>query len=321
MYEATKVLLAERQAVVSYIRWDEDVVSVFGNIYTSVTYQRDIDDLDCIIVDTPFEEEILAKGVDKSCLATAVARVKNTRLHTELSESEKINGFTLEMQTEVSTSVCCEKTLGVVTDAFSHEYETDVYSSAYDCISSQKYTTHFCKVDGSIDAEEVEEVLCVTNARAIVVGCTPVDDKVSIEGLLTGTVIYGYDDKMSSLPFDIPFVTLASQACNFACEVANTAIAKISARKTRGSINIEAGLKFGINYFDSKKVRAVDNVVLLEPRQNDCAIEVLVGKKGMTEWDMQKYLGMSKEDIYACNPGITLPLKEDKNVIIYRKID
>ena len=79
---------------------------------------------------------------------------------------------------------------------------------------------------------------------------------------------------------------------------------------------------FGINCFECEKHVATADVQLLGEKQNDdCGIEILVGKKGMTAWDLQKYLGTSHEDLLACNPDLALPLEHDKKILVYRKIN
>ena len=119
-----------------------------------------------------------------------------------------------------------------------------------------------------------------------------------------------------------PFETKMQTGPNFVCEVSETCVVQISAKVVRGAVSVDAGLKFGVNCFDTQKCVVVCGATLLEPKSDDgCAIEVLTGKKGMTLWDVQKYLGMSQEDLLVCNPDLQLPLTQDKKILVYRKID
>ena len=319
-----KILLAESNAVLSSVKCGEDCITVKGNVFTCVTYQTGEKNIKSVVIDTPFNEEISADGASGDCTPTARITVKNTKLHMEIVEDEDNRTFTVETELCLNAVCCADKNLQVVADAFSLTEEIKIISDTFETCKPQNYFCFTQKIDGVAETEgkpAVDEILCTTNPKIVVVNSRCNSGSLTVEGILCGSVLYLSEEKISSLDFEIPFVSEADCNCDSMCDVVNAAVTEISAKVIRGAVSIVATAKFGVNCYSAQKFAAVCDIEVLGERQHSgCAIEVLTGKQGMTAWDLQKYLGIAESDIMACNPDLTLPLTQDRKILIYRQI-
>ena len=319
-HDIVKILMAQTNGIVSSVVCEDDVVSLKGDFFTCVTYVKEDNDVCSLMVKTPFEEEISASGADVDCIAFADIRQKSTKVSIELS-NDSANEFTLEIQAQICATVFKNQSTSFVQDAFSMEYNIDLQTKSLQTCLPKEYIVHTCNADGVIDVQGVDEVLCITNPCVQISGKTFAEDCLVIKGVVCADLFFVSEEKVLSSPVQIPFESKVQTGSNFACEVINKCVTQISAKVVRGAISIESGLKFGINCYDMQKSVAVGNIMLLDKKADDgCAIEILTGKKGMTLWDVQKYLGMSEQDLLVCNPDLQLPLTQDKKILVYRKI-
>jgi len=84
---------------------------------------------------------------------------------------------------------------------------------------------------------------------------------------------------------------------------------------------ITARVKFGFNTFHDRTGFVIRDLVhAAEKETNTCAIEIISVRKGMTMWDMEKHLSLNDEEIMKCNPGLTVPLEDDRKVVVYRQL-
>ena len=318
-----KILSADSKAVLSSVSAKGGVVTANGNLYTCVTYltgEKDV--IRSSIVNTSFEEEFSADCDDKSVI-TAFAEAKNVKIHMEISEDGDNRGFTLSC--DVNVKIKCSEIVSrdIVTDAFSFTHNIEKKTTTFDNCVPQNYFMFTYKADGIIELEnknDVDEILCVTNPRVISVGSKVNGGYVSAEGILSGTLLFLNDGRVDSAEFEVPFVFDIPCVCQN-CIIWDGAVCEISAKVIRGEVNVDAKVKFGVNCQDVTSVCAVSDVVMLDEKQNcGCAIEVVTGKKGMSSWDLQKFLSAPESEILSCNEGLSFPLEKDRKILIYRQI-
>ncbi|MBQ9715791.1 MAG: DUF3794 domain-containing protein [Clostridia bacterium] len=317
----SKILLAQTNGVVSSVKCEQDVLSVKGDFFTCVTCVRDDGQICSVTIQTPFEEEFSAQNCNDDCIATCVVKTKNTKVRMEM-QNDSTNEFSLEISAELCANVFDVQNADVVSDAFSKQFNIDLAEQKVQVCMPGKYVTHLCSADGVVDQKDVDEVLCLANAKAGIVSQVLAGGVLSLQGVVCADLLFVSEEKVVSSPLQIPFETKVQTGCNFVCEVSNVCVTQTSAKVVRGAVSVDFGLKFGINCFDCNKFAFVAGITMLDKKtDDDCAIEVFVGKKGMTSWDVQKRLGMGYDDLLACNPGLTLPLENDQKIVVYRKIE
>lgn len=320
-HEAKKILLAETTGVINSLVCEGGVVTAKGEFFSCVTYMSDDSDICSVVVKTPFEEEFSVQNADENCVAFGYINVKNTKVCIEMSE-EISKEFSLEITAQLVANVVKTQEKTFVCDAFSLQSYTQVDNATLHACCIKDSFCHEINADAIAEVDGVDEVLCVANPRATVQKTNMADSVLCVGGVVCANLLFVADDKIMSCPLKLPFETKVQTDADFVCEVSNVCVTQISAKVVRGAISVDFGLKFGINCFECKKYVAVSGVkVLGEKQSDDCGIEILVGKKGMTAWELQKYLGTSHEDLLACNPDLVLPLQEDKKILVYRKIN
>ena len=319
-HDITKILLAQTNGVVSGVKCEDDVVTVKGDFFTCVTYIRDDNDICSTIVQTPFEEEISAPGADKDSVCLASLQQKGTRVSMELSQ-DRTKEFSMEISAQLCLSVFKNQNTTFVQDAFSMDYNVDLQTKNLQTCLPKEYVTHTCVADGVVEVQGVDEILCITNPKVQMASQAFSNGTYDLRGIVCADLFFVSEEKVLSTSVEIPFETKIETGSNFACELSAVCVTQIYAKVVRGAVSVEAGLKFGAKCFDIEKCVAICNATLLDKKVDDgCAIEVLTGKKGMTLWDVQKYLGMSQQDLLVCNPDLQLPLQQDKKIVVYRKI-
>lgn len=320
-HDVSKILLAETTGVLTSLLCEEGIVTAKGEFFTCVTYMRDDRDICSMVVKTPFEEEFSVSNTDDECVAFGCVKTKNTKVRIEMSE-ESSKEFSLEIFAQLVANVVKQKERSFVCDAFSLQNHTQLNNKTLHACRVKEYVCHEANAGASVEVAGVDEVLCITNPSVNIKKANQIDSTLFVGGVVQSNLLFVSEDKVLSCPLQLPFETKVQTGADLICEVANACVTQISAKAVRGAINVDFGLKFGINCFECEKYVATADVQLLGEKQNDdCGIEILVGKKGMTAWDLQKYLGTSHEDLLACNPDLALPLEHDKKILVYRKIN
>lgn len=320
-HDFSKILLAETTAVLNSLVCEQGVVTAKGEFFTCVTYMRDDRDIRSTVIKTPFDEEFSSSDADDECLAFGHVKIKNTKVRIEMSE-ENAKEFSLEISAQLVANVFKAEKRTFVCDAFSLKNHTQQNNKTLHSCCPKEYLCHETSANVVEQISGVDEILCITNPCVNIQKTNCVDSTLFVDGFVNANLLFVSEDKVLSCPLKAGFQTKVQIGADLPCEVSNVCITQISAKIVRGAINADFGLKFGINCFDCQKNTAITDVQLLGEKQNDdCGIEILVGKKGMTAWDLQKYLGTSHEDLLACNPDLVLPLEQDKKILVYRKIN
>jgi len=320
-HDLSKILLAETAGVVTSLECEDGVVTAKGEFFTCVTYMRDDRDIRSMVVKTPFEEEFSASNADDGCVAFGCVKTKNTKVRVEMSE-ESSKEFSLEISAQLVANVIKTSEKSFVCDAFSLQNHTQLSNKTLNTCCLKEYLCHETGADAVVKVDGVDEVLCITNSSINLQKTNQIDSTLFVGGVVSANLLFVSEEKVLSCPLQLPFETKVQTGADLTCEISNACVTQICAKVVRGAINVDFGLKFGINCFECKKYVATADVQLLGEKQNDdCGIEILVGKKGMTAWDLQKHLGTSHEDLLACNPNLVLPLEQDKKILVYRKIN
>jgi len=320
-HDFSKILLAETTAVLNSLVCEQGMVTAKGEFFTCVTYMRDDKDIRSTVIKTPFDEEFSSLDADDDCVAIGHVKTKNTKVCIEMSE-ENAKEFSLEISAQLVANVFKTEKRTFVCDAFSLKNHTQQNSKILHSCFPKEYLCYETSVNIVEQVSGVDEILCVTNPGVNIQKTSCVDSTLFIDGVVNANLLFVSEEKVLSCPLKMGFKAKVQIGADLLCEVSNACVTQISVKMVRGVINADFGLKFGINCFECKKHTVITNVQLLEEKQNDdCAIEILVGKKGMTAWDLQKYLGTSYEDLLACNSDLVLPLEQDKKILVYRKIN
>ncbi|MBQ9716341.1 MAG: DUF3794 domain-containing protein, partial [Clostridia bacterium] len=224
----SKILLAQTNGVASSVRCEQDVLSVKGDFFTCVTCVRDDGQICSMTIQTPFEEEFSAQNCNDDSIATCVVKTKNTKVRMEM-QNDSTNEFSLEIGAEICANVFGIKNTEVVCDAFSKDFNLDLAERKAQVCMPKKYVTHLCSADGVVDIKEVDEVLCLANAKPSVVAQTLVDGVLSLQGVVYADLLFVSEEKVVSSPLQMPFETKVQTGCDFACEVSNMCVTQTSA--------------------------------------------------------------------------------------------
>lgn len=319
-----KILMAQSAAVLTSAVCGDDSVTVKGNIYTCVTYQAGESDIKSVMTETPFEEELAAEGSDVDCVARAKVESADTKIRVEIAEEGDNKTFTAETTLTVTVKCYLARKQTVVTDAFSMADELELVSRTFtDCLPCD-YFAFTKNVSGTAESDgrpDVDEILCVSCPRVNIVGCRSEGRVTTVEGIVTGTLLYLGEEAINSIDFEIPFVTDSDCPDAAVCGVVNAAVSQVSAKLVRGSVNVDASVRIGVGCDRVNRFTAVTEINVIGARQNcGCAIEVVSLRQGTTEWDLQKMTGLTMDEIKACNPDLVLPAEKDCKALIYRQI-
>jgi hypothetical protein len=322
-----KVLTADGKAVVSSLIPDDGFVTVRGEAYVTVTFQTAGREFETMVVEIPFSEEISAKGCTNEAILRAGASVKNTKLHMEVKEGEDNRSFTAECEVIVSLKGYRAFEKDVVVDAFCFENDYNLVGESFSSSFPNNYFAQPHKVEGTLhmgDLAKPDQVYCCACPKVVVIGCSAYENEIVVEGILSGNLLYSEEEKLNSTSFEVPFVSNVERSAMSAqsqvsCDaIVTDFVIKMSKNSTA---EITAGVKFGFNSFHDRTGFVIRDLIHTGKKETTgCAIETLSVKKGMTMWDMEKFLSLNGDEIMKCNPGLTLPLEDDRKVLVYRQL-
>ena len=165
------------------------------------------------------------------------------------------------------------------------------------------------------------EITGFCGLKAAVTSVRPLDGKLTLEGVLTGTLLAsGGGD--AAYPFAVPFVhTVENDDITENLVVrADAAVTEFEYRQGR-NVNMNFTVCVSANLYRNIEENCVADAVEGEELSETMgAIEVCIAKAGETLWQIAKSLRMSKEDIMAANPELVTPLEKDEKLVVYHCI-
>lgn len=318
-----KVLLLDTSVLVTGAKTGENVVLVTGEAEFKVLYTQD-EKLHSEVFSLPFDEEVTIEGVSLTDLATAHATVTSARVVLAGEENANILRVEVAVALRVDAFIVCAKELP--SDAFSLKNELELVTetatveSLVGCCSfGDRVSGIAALADGKPSVRDIVGSYSARNQMASVVAG---DGVVTLEGLVTATVVYMDENGLASVQVELPY-SFTSE-CPYSTEGARltvqAAATDVTAKAKRDhEIEVTAKLTFNVDIFAEQTLDFVSDIVFGEEKpQNTSTVSVFIASEGESIWAAVKALTATPEEILAQNPGLTLPFAEGDRVVFFR---
>ncbi len=315
------VLLAESNVVAREYTLTEGVLHITGNACVRLTYISEGNIVtDCLPFD--FDRELDAAGIDPDSQLRIRITPRNTKVRLNITEEEVNTAFSAEISADVRAEACVIGSCDAVTDAYGtdrdYNFERKSITTTLPCGS----TVDSRRVSATLPSEDGRTPVAAVNVSATVTGCTSLERRAEIVGVIRATALYSTETGTTSQALEIPFAeTVPVDYLMPQCASYATATVTDFSLRDAGGLQAEAELYFTV---DSERDVTCSVIVSAEDMPFDKtalpAIEVCLAHKGETLWQLCKGLHMSEEDLLATNPEITNPLESDTRIVIFNKI-
>lgn len=323
-----KLLKSRVSPIIKKISAFTDAILVEGEVITTLVGTGSNGSLCEKVFRTEFSEEFEAPDARSgdhaiACVSAASLSVRG------ISEDGAV---TYETETELNFgwTVFTGVTVGVVTDTFCMRKETVMTRTSAEICKKMSYATFTETVSGNVTLDignpPVDNILCFDAVRVNVTGCYAQDGRITVEGILSGCVVYYSDeaDEDCSVTVEIPFSVTENADVNENCTLfVNACVCERSLRARRANeITVKAEVFFGAVIGEMSRCAYISGLSEgAEKEVNTAALTVHMAAKGEGLWDVAKSTGFSPEEITAQNPDITLPFKGGERILMYRNVN
>ena len=204
-YGIEKVLLAQSDVCLAHAEARDNVLTLEGDCALVLTYIAVGGGLKSQLIKIPFREEVNAEGFSGEGEINVFCRVRNTRIHLDVLEDAENNIFTAEINIAVRAQNIVEEDEDVICDAYSATHELELSFCRVASTVSYGMTAATFNSAGEISVPGDAEITGFCGLKAAVTSVRPLDGKLTLEGVLTGTLLAsGGGD--AAYPFAVPFV-------------------------------------------------------------------------------------------------------------------
>lgn len=275
-----------------------------------------------------FAEEFEAPDVRSGDFAAAFVTSPSHSVR-GISEDGSIT-YETEVSLDFGWSVFTNAVSGIISDTFCMRKETVMTRESEDICRKIDCLTFSETVTGNVTLDignpPVDNILCFDAVRANVTGCYAQEGRITVEGIVSGCVIYYSEeaDADCSVNVEIPFsVTENADIAAGASPFVTAVVCDSSVRARRANeISVKTEVFFSIISGKKKKCWFITGLSEGEElKVKPAAVTVHLAAKGEGLWDVAKNTGFAPEEIMAQNPELNLPLHGGERILVYRNID
>ena len=321
-----KVLGAEAVVLIKTIEPGVNFVSVGGDIITKILFVDDNDKFDSVTLYDSFKEEVEIEGVSRESLVEAYAKINSSQIKVAVEDQEKGSKLTVTIPFEVSALSYEEITVKTIEDLYSLTHEMEISTESFNMSKVLPIEIIEGKIDGTLTLDEnqprVDKILFTFGNSVELTNSFVENGELTIEGIAKTSVVYLNDDlsSLNSVELEIPF------SISEKTKATEDSLINVDAILTDVDVAVKKGREL---FFDAKVkglvvisdddvsaviTEAVDGEALPE---KDFAMQVIFAKEGDSLWDVAKLNHLKETEIVRQNPGVSFPLQENTDIIVF----
>jgi hypothetical protein len=174
------------------------------------------------------------------------------------------------------------------------------------------------------DSPFIGKVLAVSGLTVGGINLLPSDNKVTVEGVLSASMVYECEEKnINSHTVQVPFsagvkVDGCTKEHNFSVS-ANPLSCNVKARRGKELlVDLRLGMNISANSAASHKIMT-DTVIGPEKERDASAITIHIAGERENLWDIAKRVGISTAEIIRQNPGCEQGINHGDRIVLYRQ--
>lgn len=321
-----KILMTDSQVVMTDMRVSDGAVMMSGKYMATVCYMMD-GEIKIDNFEIPFDEEVIADGVDMESKVCCYPSVKYTRIILTGMEGDNV--------LRVEGSVCMKmyafdtkeeeaiKDLFMLTNEIETEKESCDVEAMVGCYcKDEKFVSSALLQDIRPAVRNIIGIAATSNNLA---SATMIDDGMArVEGVVIASILYmdenGYNSVKADLPYSIDMeVDAKMDSMLKVCGGVERATARAVHDR---EIEVMCRMQFEVEVWDKMSCNLVKNAVIgADKVMNNSAISVFIAKDGDSIWDVAKALTATPKDLKYQNPDMGDDLHDGDKVIYFRELN
>ncbi len=318
--DITRVIMADARVNCSDYVLLDGILTVSGDVVVSLMYLSQ-DTMVCDQLTSPYRSEVECPIVNGQL--TVVPSVKSTRIRLDIVEGQMNNVFFADMTVSLCASSIVCTPVALIDDCYTS-------NSVLTLDRQQIVTTLPCGsvsaravLEQNIASMDIGQLMTLTSVVGMVTNSRYLDGMVSVEGIVSGTIIHNKDGKVCGTVVELPFVEnididYISSACHGQAYVT---VLSSSCNMVAGALVVRAELCIDILSHRDATYTVINGMTenMLDSSAKH-GREVCMAKAGETLWQLAKAMHMGEDEILAINPDIVSPLENDTKIVIYNKL-
>lgn len=323
-----KILFVNSCATIKSVIPAKDYFVVSGEVYLSIIYSSEDEEIKCINKEVSFSEEIESVGVSKESIIQTQIKTKES----VVVENTEKNIFNFDTPIQVFAQVYNKSSVKNIVDAYSLKNEVKLSVTSFeedDFISTRQVEenilTNFVL---SENIPLIDKILTVTPINISIVNQMVKNEELLLEGIANINLIYYFEDDngnniLNSLDIDLPY-SIAFNILDLKENdevISQICLGDINVKNKRGKeLEILAEVKVNFDVIKNKISAITSKIEIGEEKPpKDYALEIYLAKENQTIWDIAKELNMSTADLVSQNSDLTLPITNGERIIAYRQ--
>lgn len=321
----SNILMANANCIVEDVSSSTDMITINGKVYSQILYlsneeEPKLKQQDYVL---DFSQEVLANGTTQEDDIVVMSKVTKMgyEVQGEMNSSKGILVLkpTISINAQITRPVQFES----VADAFCSRHTLKLQTADYQNQQLGIIKLNE-KIEGSLSLPEdvrINKILCISHSYST---CNLVqDDTKSVHGIIFANIVYQLDDEnmtMGAILAEIPFTKEIEADANDI--MVQTTIKTIEARSKRvKDIDVQADIEITLKYAqNSQKTLICDADLGEEFASVGKPLGVYIINNAKEVWDIAKMLRVSPQTILEQNPGLTFPIVQPTNVLVYRQV-
>ena len=313
-------------AEVTNVSAGNDVVTLEGNLYLSITYsdtEKEVtNNLNQIL---PFRYEVEAQGCSLIDRATGRVKVLSCKLVNVVDEEKDITQFNLEANLQLCVKCYAEKELDLTVDAFCPEckVKTTATGAELSCLRDSVRRTE--KLEGTAriteNMKEIYRVVALCGTDVCITAISRDGRDVRVDGLVRTNAIYDDSEgKKNALFAEIPFSAHLGVDFTDGFVVADAVVTEIYARSRNGKdVDIYLTLVIQADLYENQAIMCISDVELSDESLELFPVSIYFADEGETLWDACKKLNCRPEIIKVQNRDVDDVIRERRNLVLFRE--
>ena len=306
---------------------------VDAECFVCITYEDENADTKFFKTHFPIKQEIECPSSTSECCANINVCALSYIAKTVVTQANNYNLIKCDIPIQIRGNVYEIADISCVEDAYS---TSEIISCSFDSVKALKSScSHFyedtCKGNIPIkDNLEDVKVLALLSSNCEVANYTIDEDKLTIEGVLSTTILYSTGaENEEEKPIITPaiaefgFVTTTNTTKLKNCTDLNVhcGINDLDINVKNGEFEILSKLDFWIFGTCEDDIKILKKVETVSKRPNpDCAIQIFFAEKNQNIWELAKEIGLSQEEILRQNPTLQENVEQGTKIVIYHKV-
>ena len=325
---ASKILSLNILPSIEKVECNDGYLTIAGTSIIQVLYEVESEESCGLKMHTenqPFKFESQATLCTTECVSNINMKCNHSKTSFATEFEENRTTLKIDYEYDIKGFVFKPVNLEFVKDIYSLENELESSFSKRDMCNLMPHTQFKHNLDGEIEIADntIDEILECLNHSCLITQATTIDKKITIEGVITSTLIYFDEQKdIKSIQLELPFSLQKDFDLEENCQIINIELIPLSckAKIKRGNIIVlDYELSAQGNILNKHQTNMLDNIKYGKNLDySEYAFQIILARKDESLWEFCKRTHTSQERLMEYNHDLPMSFAGGEKIVIYR---